>query len=144
MPEPLTTYVTNWRAVYGYIYSDFYNLHNHLHSAADQAVAHNWEGLAISLDFCADYMFEASRHFKGGIPNLWTTMFFTMDWIDDNWPEIPDIPPEYELTWRKICEALAKDDFEGKYWTIAIIDHMRKLIWDKPFNIVWASKPETE
>lgn len=55
-----------------------------------------------------------------------------------------EAPPEYELTWRKICEALAKDDFEGRYWTIAIIDHMRTLIWNKPFNIIWASKPETE
>lgn len=48
------------------------------------------------------------------------------------------------LTWRTICETLAKDDFEGRYWFIAIIDHMRTLIWDKPFNIVWATKPEKE
>ena len=53
-------------------------------------------------------------------------------------------PPEYELTWRKICEALVANDFESKEWTIAIIDHMRKLMWDKPFKIMWASKPETE
>lgn len=55
-----------------------------------------------------------------------------------------EAPKEYELTWRKICEALVKDDFEGRYWTIAVIDHMRKLIWDKPFKIVWASKPDKE
>ncbi|MBA7609502.1 hypothetical protein ES703_16693 [subsurface metagenome] len=50
----------------------------------------------------------------------------------------------FVLTWRAICEALAKDDFEGRYWAIAIIDHMRTLIWDKPFNIIWATKPEKE
>lgn len=62
----------------------------------------------------------------------------------------PECPVPYflthhtALTWKSICEAWAKDDFEGKEWTIACIDHMRKLMWDKPFRIIWASKPETE
>lgn len=50
---------------------------------------------------------------------------------------------EYKLTWKKICEAWVKDDFEGKEWTIACIDRMRQLMWDKPFNIQWAAKPDT-
>lgn len=48
---------------------------------------------------------------------------------------------EQELSWRSICEALVANDFEGKYWTIAIIDRMRQLIWDKPFSIKWAANP---
>lgn len=48
------------------------------------------------------------------------------------------------VDWKSICEAWVKNDFEGKEWTIACIDHMRKLMWDKPFTIKWASKPETE
>lgn len=48
------------------------------------------------------------------------------------------------VTWKAICEAWVKNDFEGKEWTIACIDHMRKLMWDKPFFIQWASKPEQE
>jgi len=49
-----------------------------------------------------------------------------------------------ELTWKTICEAWVKDDFEGRRWTIACIDHMRKLMWDEPFTIQWAAKPEAE
>ena len=52
--------------------------------------------------------------------------------------------PEFELTWKAICEAWVKDDFEGMEWTIACIDHMRKLMWDKPFKIQWAEKPTGE
>lgn len=49
---------------------------------------------------------------------------------------------EYVLTWKKICEAWVKNDFEGKEWTIACIDRMRQLMWDKPFSIMWAAKPD--
>ncbi|GAI84898.1 unnamed protein product, partial [marine sediment metagenome] len=45
-------------------------------------------------------------------------------------------------TWKKICEAWVKDDFEGRAWTIAIIDRMRQILWDEPFSIVWAARPE--
>lgn len=48
------------------------------------------------------------------------------------------------VTWQAICEAWVKSDFEGKEWTIACIDHMRTLMWDKPFSIKWAAKPIEE
>ena len=51
---------------------------------------------------------------------------------------------ESDVTWKAICEAWVKDDFEGKKWTIGIIDHMRKLMWDEPFSIQWAAKPKAE
>jgi len=51
---------------------------------------------------------------------------------------------EYVLTAEKICEAWAKDDFNFAPVTIAFIDRMRQLIWDEPFNAVWASAPEKE
>ncbi|GAI88672.1 unnamed protein product, partial [marine sediment metagenome] len=49
---------------------------------------------------------------------------------------------ETELTWKTICEAWAKNDFEGRAVTIAFIDRMRQLIWDEPFFVAWAAKPE--
>lgn len=61
-----------------------------------------------------------------------------LSWIDDNWPEVT----EYELTWQKIIAAWAADNFEGRFWTIAFIDRMRQIIWDEPFYIAWAAKPE--
>lgn len=57
------------------------------------------------------------------------------------WKETGE-PPEYELTWQKICEAWIANDFEGRAPTIAIIDRMRQILWDEPFNVVWAARPE--
>lgn len=51
---------------------------------------------------------------------------------------------EVDITWRAICEAWVANDFEGKEWTIAIIDRMRQLMWDEPFSIRWAANPKTE
>lgn len=47
-----------------------------------------------------------------------------------------------EITYQAIVEAWAADDFAGRSVTIAFIDRMRQLIWDEPFNAVWAAKPE--
>lgn len=49
---------------------------------------------------------------------------------------------EDAVTWKVICEAWVKNDFEGRAWTIAIIDRMRQILWDEPFDIKWAEKPE--
>jgi len=51
-------------------------------------------------------------------------------------------PDPYELTAEKIVEAWIKNDFEGRALTIAVIDRMRQLIWNEPFNITWAARPE--
>lgn len=51
---------------------------------------------------------------------------------------------ESEITWKTICEAWAKNDFEGRAVTIAFIDRMRQLIWDEPFFVAWAAKPEEQ
>ncbi|MBA7695458.1 hypothetical protein ES703_104086 [subsurface metagenome] len=57
--------------------------------------------------------------------------------------DVPNGEP-YVLTWKKICEAWAVNDFEGRAVTIAFIDRMRELIWDEPFSAQWAAKPEEE
>jgi len=49
----------------------------------------------------------------------------------------------YELTSEKICLAWAKDGFIDRALTIAFIDRMRQLIWDEPFFVAWAARPET-
>lgn len=47
-----------------------------------------------------------------------------------------------EVTWQAIVEAWVKDDFEGRAWTIGVIDRMRQILWDEPFDITWAARPE--
>jgi len=49
---------------------------------------------------------------------------------------------EAEVTWKSICEAWVKNDFEGRFWTIGIIDRMRQIMWDEPFDLTWAARPE--
>lgn len=51
---------------------------------------------------------------------------------------------EVDITWKAICEAWIKDDFEGRAVTIATIDRMRQLIWDEPFRVQWAARPEEQ
>lgn len=47
-----------------------------------------------------------------------------------------------DVTWKMIAEAWSANDFEGRFWTIALIDRMRQILWNEPFDIKWASKPE--
>lgn len=65
------------------------------------------------------------------------------------WPEFRYALPYYlenyvGVTWKSICEAWIKNDFEGRAVTIAVIDRMRQILWDEPFFAVWASKPEQQ
>lgn len=48
------------------------------------------------------------------------------------------------ITAKAICEAWAKNEFEDRALTIAFIDRQRQLLWDEPFYIAWAAKPESE
>ncbi len=47
-----------------------------------------------------------------------------------------------DVDWKMIAEAWSANDFEGRFWTIALIDRMRQLLWNEPFDIKWAAKPE--
>lgn len=54
------------------------------------------------------------------------------------------IPAAGDITWQAICEAWIRDDFEGRAPTIAIIDRMRQILWNEPFSVIWAARPEQE
>lgn len=49
---------------------------------------------------------------------------------------------EAEVTWQTICEAWVANDFEGRAMTIAVIDRMRQILWNEPYNVTWAARPE--
>jgi len=48
------------------------------------------------------------------------------------------------VTWEAIVEAWISNDFEGRAPTIAVIDRMRQILWDEPFRVTWAARPEIE
>lgn len=119
--------------------------------AYDMADMLDLAGIMLSsenFNSAGDFLRSAGGYMEDYSKAAATRQFGTQYWltkalylIANNWPAEAE---PYELTWKAICEAWAKDDFEGKEWTIACIDHMRKLMWDKPFRIVWASKPKSE
>lgn len=80
-------------------------------------------------------LIEAMQYFVYGQVNVfnYTKWFYVHKGLYDKEPTI---------TWKSICEAWVKDDFEGRFWTISIIDRMRQIMWDEPFNIMWAARPE--
>ncbi|MBA7621473.1 hypothetical protein ES703_28835 [subsurface metagenome] len=49
---------------------------------------------------------------------------------------------ELVVTWQSIVEAWVKNDFEGRAWTIGVIDRMRQILWNEPFDLTWAARPE--
>jgi len=49
-----------------------------------------------------------------------------------------------EVTWQSIVEAWMVNDYEGRTWTIGVIDKMRQILWDEPFNLTFAARPEQE
>jgi len=65
--------------------------------------------------------------------NLYYTQVLNWEFSIEEFPEV---------TYKSIAEAWFANDFEGRAVTIACIDRMRQLIWDEPFDVVWAARPE--
>lgn len=93
--------------------------------------------LRNAADYMQDYCKEVTTRYSYGYYRLTGALY----WIEDNFPEPVE---EYELTWQKICEAWIKNDFEGRAFTIATIDRMRQILWDEPFFVAWAARPEEQ
>lgn len=129
MPEPLTTYINNWRTTYQHISADIYNFRNYLEDAAVQCEAHNWEGLALSFRNMRVQMEKVQKHFFGGSPNLRTTTYAAMDWIDDNWPD-----GDGEVTMDAILSAMITADIGQLEYFVGLVDAYRMALWNQPFN----------
>ena len=110
-------------------YLDWLGLNDH--AAIDDIIkAVHWTNVGI------DYMLDK---YSGSSPYYRLAKIHRLCWEYTIYE-----PPEYELTWIKICEAWAANDFEGRKVTIAFIDRMRQLIWNEPFHVAWAARPEQE
>ncbi len=46
------------------------------------------------------------------------------------------------VSWQSIVQAWVANDFEARFWTIGVIDRMRQILWDEPFDLTWAARPE--
>lgn len=141
MPAELQTYInytnTQLKAIGDIYFDGLYDSMLSLHDWLDA------EGNPYSADVVL-----AMRWYVGKLRDKYSTasgsyriqLINTLQWINDNWPEGA---AEYELTATKICEAWAADGFEDRALTIGFIDRMRQLIWDEPFYVKWAARPES-
>lgn len=125
----LTQKIYDWRITYGHIKSDLHNLANHFFYAAGQCEAESWAGLANSFYNMEFYMRNACQHFRGGSPDLYTTMYAAMDWIDDNWPD-----GDGEVTMDAILTAMITSDFAQLQTFVGLVDAYRVALWNEPFN----------
>jgi len=100
---------------------------------------------AIGFILNALDLFDASRILLFKRQDLWNWPYYAvvkLFCMTNDRLDAVEAGAAYELTWEKILVAWKADDFAGRFWTIAFIDRMRELIWDEPFSISWASKPE--
>jgi len=80
-------------------------------------------------------LIEAMQWFVYGF----SSSFNYSKWIDVHLGLYNNVP---EITYQAIVEAWIKNDFEGRALTIGVIDRMRQILWDEPFSVVWAARPE--
>lgn len=140
MPEPLTSYNIDLWVAYNTLSSSMNNWRNIFYALGDNIAANNWAQCEILCDQLGDDFSTYVRADLCDSTGVKGKTHQSLDWIDTNWPA--DGEP-YELTAIKICEAWAEDNFEERALTIAFIDRMRQLIWDEPYYVKWAARPES-
>jgi len=120
--------------------SAMYNARNHLYYAGDYIAEQDWANAKASLYKAGNAFGSCASKLHAG--KSWPASGFylidALQWLNDNWPT-----GAAEVTWKAIVEAWIKDDFAGRVPTIAVIDRMRQILWDEPFNVQWAARPES-
>lgn len=129
-------YIDDLYSIYGYAAQSLINSSGSLWNAGSAIGSQNWSSAESYLKSAANFIDDAGHYFGdtyGDSVKYWTILMLT--WMDDNWPK-------NGITWQDIVEAWVKDDFEGRFWTIGVIDRMRQILWDEPFDLTWAARPE--
>lgn len=98
----------------------------------------HFDNLCLSVAFMLDALNYVLDYNQSAYDRSY--MYESIYWA---WKEVWGVE-EYELTWQKICEAWAANDFEGRAVTIAFIDRMRQILWDEPFSALWAARPSLD
>lgn len=139
MPTALYDKILEQRAQLLTIKTHINNFYNDMYNLAGQLEGEGCPNSAQSVYNACVHLLEWRDQISDGTDNFRYALTDALLWINDNWPTDGD---EYVLTAIKICEAWAVNDFEERALTIAYIDRMRQLIWDEPFYIAWAARPE--
>lgn len=101
----------------------------------------SWKTCIQKMLWAMAHMIESTQMMIGEGTSHGTEKYL-YDALTEAWQyTIEDFP---EVTYKSIVEAWIKDDFEGRDITIAVIDRMRQILWDEPFSVVWAARPEEQ
>ena len=141
MPEPLTSYIAECDDKFYLARHYLSNCCNYIGGAGNKLILGNIAGAGADLQSAKQEGQKCADRLHGRYAFKSFYLIDALEWIDDNWPSVP---AEYELTWLKIAEAWIADDFAGRAPTIAVIDRMRQILWDEPFKVTWAARPEQE
>ena len=134
-------YQAQFNLSYATVGAQLQNAKGMLLNAGDSIAAEDFANAGYYLNLAGTYIGNVSDAMYSLGDSVWYHTAMIFDWIVGNLDGEPPVP--YELTYQKIVEAWGANDFEGRTVTIAFIDRMRQLIWDEPFNVVWAAKPES-
>jgi len=141
MPDTLQAYIndtnTQLKAIGDVYFDGIYDSMLSLHDWLDAEGNPNSADVVLSMRW---YVGKLRDKYSTAIGSYRIRLINTLQWINDNWPTDG---VEYELTAKKICEAWAANGFQDRAVTIAFIDRMRQLIWDEPFFVAWAARPES-
>lgn len=133
-------FTSRWQDAMSALYSTFYRMS----VAADKLSADDPVAAGAQLKSAASNLYSFWTYMANDSPFTDSVHYYLREafiWIDENWPSDGE---EYELTWQKIIEAWIANDFEGRAATIATIDRMRQILWDEPFYVAWAARPEDQ
>ncbi len=128
---------TQLKAIGDTYFDGIYDSMSSLHDWLDAEGNPNSADVVLSMRW---YVGKLRDKYSTAVGSYRIRLINTLQWINDNWPTDG---VEYELTAKKICEAWAANGFQDRAVTIAFIDRMRQLIWDEPFFVAWAARPES-
>jgi len=141
MPDTLQAYIndtnTQLKAIGDVYFDGIYDSMLSLHDWLDAEGNPNSADVVLAMQW---YVGKLRDKYSTAVGSYRIRLINTLQWINDNWPTDG---VEYELTAKKICEAWAANGFQDRAVTIAFIDRMRQLIWDEPFFVAWAARPES-
>lgn len=127
MPQPLTSYITNWRSDYIDVTNNLWSMGSYLMNAGNALKVENFTAAGDNLNNAKDSAHAAAMAFQMGGNNIYDDMYDALHWIDVNWPSNGE---EFELTMDKILDAMWDSDKLRNFHFVNFIDAMRASIWN--------------
>jgi len=127
MPQPLTGYITKWRADYSTLAGLLWSAGAGLKNAADAIRIQQWQTAHDHLDGAGQNILNASQVFRYGTDPLYDVAYNALHWIDLN-------IGGGGVDMDSILTAMITAKFSELEKFIGIVDAYRVALWNAPFN----------